>query len=109
MAYAVIWLHNAPENGSVRKLMSLPESIQAENDAEAKREGLAILNELSPEQRSAMKPLAVVEVTDQMLEDFQGCRIVTLPVHDELDADAELTFVDISEIEHWVAHSWWLR
>lgn len=104
MPYGVVWLHDAPESGK-RKLVSAPEAIEASNVNEAKQEGSTILGELSPEHRAVIKPLAVVELNDQMLYGIKGCERIFLPMND--DDDGELEFVDVSQTDYWTSQGWW--
>ena len=104
--YGVVWQHNAPESGSLKKLMSVPEALDTKTPEEAKKEGLQILSELPPEQKSAMRPLAVVEVTEQMMSTLNDCEKVFLP---NADDDGELEFVDISHTSFWQNQGWWFK
>ena len=100
--YGVVWGHE--DHG---KIMSAPESLEELNTAEdAKKEGLQMLNELPPEHKSIMKPLSIVEVTDEMLYGLKGCERIFLPMNDD---DGELEFININATSYWAGQPWWLR
>jgi hypothetical protein len=105
MAYGVIWLQDAPETGK-RKLISAPESLEAKTAEEAKKEGMQILTELSPENKEVMKPLSIVEVDDRILYGISGCERIYLT---NAEDDGELEFVDISQTDYWSTQGWWHR
>lgn len=107
--YAAIFLHEDPEIGT-RKLISAPESIEAENPDVAKREGLQILNEIAEEHKIIMRPLSIVELSDDMMTGIAGCERVFLPMTGE-DGDngEELEFVDVSQSVYWQSQPWWSR
>jgi hypothetical protein len=111
MAYGVIWQYTTPENGELKKLMASPGSVlENSSEADAKKEGLQTLQEIAPEQRSCFKPLAIVEVTEEMLSELSGCPEVTMPmVNEDGEEDGELEFIDLRDTEFWAAQSWWHR
>lgn len=102
--YGVVWGHNTPECGN-RQLLSAPESLdEITSTDQAKVEGRQILAELAPEHKTAMKPLAVVEVTEEMMFALKGCERVFLPMDED---DGELEFVDVSKTQFWNSQPWW--
>jgi hypothetical protein len=108
--YGVVFLHSDPDNGK-RKLISSPESLEAESVDEAKKEGSQILEELPPEHRDIIKPLAIVEINDDMKYGLQGCERVFLPMKEEDDGGeaGELEFVDVTPTSYWSSQAWWQR
>lgn len=108
MMYGVVWKFSTPESGEVRKLMSRPEAMQETTTAdEAKNEGRLMLAELCPSYKSAMMPLAIVEVGEEMIETLDGCAIVKMPMVD--DEEDDLEFVDVSGVDYWAGQAWWVR
>ena len=98
--YGVVWKHE--DHG---KIMSAPESLdELETADDAKKEGLQMLSELPPEHRSIMKPLSIVEVTEDMIFGLKGCERIFLP---NADDDGELEFVNVSSTSFWTNHNWW--
>lgn len=103
--YGVVWEDTS--GGSIRKLMSSPEALEeCASPDQAKNEGRQILSELAPGHKSAMVPLATVEVSEDMHFALSGCERVFLPNNED---DGELEFVDISETSFWIAQPWWLK
>lgn len=104
--YGVVWQHNTPESGD-RRLLPSPESLEDLSTAEeAKKEGIQIHRELAHEHRSVMKPLAIVEISEEMLFSLQGCERIFLPNEDD---DGELEFVNISDTQLWTSQPWWRK
>jgi hypothetical protein len=107
MFYGVVWNYSSPESGKVSRLMATAEALEETSSPDsAKAEGRLVLAELAPEQKSCMKPLAVVEVTPQMLETLKDCPEIKLPTYED---DEELDFVDVGSTEFWVDQPWWLK
>ncbi len=107
MNFGVVWEHKSPETGEVRKLISSLESLEGVETVEvAKSEGRVILRELSSEHKISLQPLAVVEISEDMLETLQFCPEVRLPC---LEHEEELEFIDVGETEFWVRQPWWFR
>ncbi len=104
MAYGIIWRYEG--KGSVQKLVSSPESLEASTDTEAKEEGRQILAELSETSRAMMKPLAVVEISEDMLSAISSCDSVWLINSED---DGELEFRDVTELSIWSNHAWWVK
>jgi hypothetical protein len=107
--YAAIFAHADPELGQ-RKLISVPEAIEAKTPEEAKKEGLLVLNDLAPEHREIMKPLSIVELSEEMFFSIANCERIHLPMagEDGLNDD-ELEFVDVSNAVYWQNQPWWSR
>lgn len=106
--YTVVWGYTGDQEP--KRLLSSIESIEAQTPDDAKKEGVLILNDLPPEQRSEMKPLAVVEVTEETLAEFNANGKVFLPMLDEDgEGDDELEFIDITQTTLWAGQPWWHR
>ena len=112
MLFGVVWRYETPESGEVLKLLASPESLEGvETPDEAKKEGRQVLAEAAPEQKLCLKPLSVVEVTEQMLEILRDCPLVTVPTYDADDEndDNELEFVNVGNTDFWSSQPWWFR
>lgn len=101
--YAAIFALTAESIGT-RKIISAPEAIEAENVEEAKKEGLQILRELAPHNREYMKPLSIVELSDDMMTGIAGCERMYLS---NVEDDGELEFVDVTDAMYWKSQPWW--
>lgn len=103
--YAAIFLMTAESLGP-RKIISAPEAIEATTVEEARKEGLQILNELPPHNREVMKPISIVELSEDMMTGIAGCERLFLS---NAEDDGELEFVDVSEATYWQSQPWWSR
>jgi hypothetical protein len=104
--YAVLFLLTQAESLGPRKLISAPEAIEAADIDSAKKEGLQILNELAPHNREVMKPLSIVELSQDMLNGISSCERLYLT---NLDDDGELEFADVTDTQYWINQDWWHR
>lgn len=104
--YAVLFLLSASESLGPRKIISAPEAIEADTIDSAKKEGLQILSELPSHNRAVLKPLSIVELSSDMLNDISSCERIYLTNSDD---DGDLEFADVTETDYWVSQPWWHR
>jgi hypothetical protein len=104
--FAAIFLLTQAESLGPRKLISAPEAISAEDVDSAKKEGLQILSELASHNREVMKPLSIVELSEDMLNGIAGCERVFLG---NTEDDGELEFADVTDAHYWANQPWWPR
>jgi hypothetical protein len=102
--YAAIFLLSQAEGLGSRKLISAPEAIEALDVDSAKKEGLQILSELAPHNKEVMKPLSIVELSEEMLSGIATCERIYLGNGDD---DGDLEFADITDLRYWSSQPWW--
>lgn len=101
MLFGVVWKYSGL-NGQPMKVMTHPEGLDGmDTPQQAQEEGRKILADLAPHNKTAMMPLSVVEVNDQMIDALNACPKV------EIDGEDELLFIDVGGLDYWVTQGWW--
>lgn len=96
--YGVVWKFT-PKGGQALRLMAHPESLEGLDTPEkAKEDGRQTLTDLDPIYKEAMMPLAVVEISEIMVEAIGACNLIEIE---------ELMFVVVDDLDIWSGNDWW--
>jgi hypothetical protein len=105
MSFTLVWQYVSPtasQQDSYPQVLIPHPGTWSDSEAEAVKEARDVHggDELTDEERDALTPLVVVEVTEDMGDDIQEkC--------EEVEVGTDLLFYDLDQYPRWQDQAWW--